>query len=122
LSDSSQYFKSIEQVAKQFAMKSPDTQRSHLNQSSCGINVEKPVLVAVRERQDSASEEMLAIVDNTRLAPPAQSISRATTPDLLPDNMESRFVGLPSRSHSPGIEDLSFDRMSSRIGGSGVVV
>jgi hypothetical protein len=107
-------------VAKRFATKLPESQSSRLIQSSCDVNVEKPLLAEVRERQDSASEEMLVVVDNTKLAPPAQSISRATTPDLFPDNMESRFVGLPSRSHSPGIEDLSFDRMSSRMGSSGV--
>jgi hypothetical protein len=69
----------------------------------------------VRDRQDSASAEMLAIIDSTRLAAPMQSVSRATTPDLFPDSMESRVVGSSSRALSPSIEDLSLDRMSSRI-------
>lgn len=108
-------------MAKQFITTSHISQGSQVDETGGNVKVDKPMVLEVCERQDSASEEML-IVDHTKLAPPGHSIPRATTPDLFPDNMESRFVGLPSRAHSPGIEDLSFDRMSSRIGGSSVAV
>lgn len=101
-------------------MESRTPNPSRIQETGVDVNVEKPALVEGRRRQDSASAEMLAIVDNTKLAPPAQSISRATTPDLFPDSMESRVAGSPNRVPSPGMEELSLDSMGSRIRSRGL--
>ena len=72
-----------------------------------------------RKRQDSASEEFTTLTGNLKLAPPAKRLSRAVTPDLFPDNMASRIPASTGAPLSPGLEDLSFDRMGSRIGSDG---
>lgn len=109
-----QYFKSIEQVAKQFDMAVRVPNSVTIQGTALDIAIERPMAIDGRDRQDSGAE-MLFIVDDKKLAPSAYSISRATTPDLFPDNMGSRVAGVTSRAPSPGIQDLSFDRMSSRI-------
>jgi hypothetical protein len=75
------------------------------------------MVTGTRDRQDSANEEMLAKTIKGSLAPPAQSISRASTPDLLPDNMASRVAIRIDDLQLSDMEDLSFDRMGSRISG-----
>jgi glucosamine-6-phosphate deaminase len=116
-----QYFKSIEQVAKQFDMAVRIPNSMTTQGAAVDIAIERPTTIDGRDRQDSGAE-MHFIVDEKKLAPSAHSISRATTPDLFPDSMGSRVAGVISRAPSPGIQDLSFDRMSSRIERSAVVV
>ncbi|EAT82222.2 glucosamine-6-phosphate isomerase [Parastagonospora nodorum] len=115
------YFKSIEQVAKQFDMAVRIPNSMTTQGTAVNIAIERPMPIDGRDRQDSGAE-MLFIVDDKKLAPSAHSISRATTPDLFPDSMGSRVAGVISRAPSPGIQDLSFDRMSSRIERGAVVV
>jgi hypothetical protein len=77
------------------------------------VKNEEPMQAETRNRQDSANEDMLAKVVDESLAPPAQSISRSSTPDLYPDNMASRVTMHVADPQPPSLEELSSDKMGS---------
>jgi hypothetical protein len=87
------------------------------------INVGKARLDSeIEEQQEVANKEFTAITQ-TELIPPPQALPRAFTPELAPDNMASRIPGLlATKAYSLVPEEVSFDRMRSRIMGSSVIV
>jgi glucosamine-6-phosphate deaminase len=76
----------------------------------------------IKEQQGLVREEFAAIAKSIALAPPVKPLSRAVTPELFPDSMGSRIPSLVSAPHALAPEDLSFDRMGSRISSTGVAV
>jgi len=70
----------------------------------------------IKEQDEVFRNELAAIVQTCELVPPVRPVSRAVTPELTPDSMASRIPGFLG-AVSPGVvpEELSFDRMGSRI-------
>ena len=86
-------------------------------------NVERLGLdTEIKKQQELAREELAAISEKIALAPPITPLSRAVTPELFPDSMASRIPPFVSHANELTPEDLSFDRMQSRIGSSSIAV
>ena len=75
----------------------------------------------IKKQQELAKEEFAAIAKKSALVPPTKPLSRAVTPELFPDSMASRIPPFVSYPNGLTPEDLSFDRMQSRIGSSSIV-
>jgi glucosamine-6-phosphate deaminase len=76
----------------------------------------------IEEQQGLVRQEFATIAGSIALAPPVKPLSRAVTPELFPDSMGSRISALASTPHALASEDLSFDRMGSRISSTSVAV
>jgi glucosamine-6-phosphate deaminase len=76
----------------------------------------------IKNQPELAREELATIAKRIALAPPIKPLSRAVTPELYPDSMASRIPAFASHPNALTPEDLSFDRMESRIGSGSIAV
>jgi len=97
------YFKSIEAVANE-----------------CGFEQILPSAARTGAKRDSVVESLNSPKEKKApdlLAAPElpANLSRASTPDLLPDSMSSRIDEAPLPSVTSKMEDSPFERMGSRV-------
>jgi len=76
----------------------------------------------IKEQQELAREELATITKRIALAPLIRPLSRVVTPELFPDSMASRIPAFASHPNALTPEELSFDKMETRIGSGSIAV